>query len=79
MNEKPFEKRRAGLLAPVFAMRHSDDFGIGDTRAVKEAVDFCADNGFKMLQLLPVHETFGDHSPYNPISSRALSPAYVYL
>ncbi len=79
MTEKPFEKRRAGLLAPVFAMRHSDDLGTGDTRAVKEAVDFCADSGFKVLQLLPIHETFGDHSPYNPISSRALAPAFIYI
>lgn len=79
MNENPLEQRRAGLLVPVFAMRHRDDFGIGDTRAAREAIDFCADNGFKVLQILPIHETFGDHSPYNPISSRALSPAYIYL
>ncbi|MES2438392.1 MAG: 4-alpha-glucanotransferase [Verrucomicrobiota bacterium] len=78
-NEIPLARRRAGLLAPVFAMRHRDDFGVGDTRAVREAIDFCVANSFKVLQLLPIHETFGDHSPYNPISSRALSPAYVYL
>jgi 4-alpha-glucanotransferase len=75
----PLELRRAGLLVPVFAMRHRDDFGVGDTRAVREAIDFCAENGFSVLQMLPIHETFGDHSPYNPISSRALSPAYIYL
>lgn len=79
MTENPLEKRRAGLLAPVFAMRHVDDLGTGDTRAVRETVDFCADTGFKVLQLLPVHETFGDHSPYNPISSRALAPAFIYI
>ncbi|MEP2775351.1 MAG: 4-alpha-glucanotransferase [Luteolibacter sp.] len=79
MSEQPLEKRRAGLLAPVFAMRHADDLGTGDTRAVKEAIDFCAHSGFKVLQLLPVHETFGDHSPYNPISSRALAPAFIYI
>jgi 4-alpha-glucanotransferase len=77
--EIPLTKRRAGLLVPVFAMRHREDFGVGDTRAVREAIDFCADNSFKVLQLLPIHETFGDHSPYNPISSRALSPVYIYL
>ena len=67
------------MLAPVFAMRHADDLGTGDTRAVKEAIDFCAETGFKVLQLLPIHETFGDHSPYNPISSRALAPAFIYI
>ena len=79
MTQEPLRKRRAGLLAPVFAMRHADDFGTGDTRAVREAVEFCARNGFQVLQMLPIHETFGDHSPYNPISSRALSPAFIYL
>lgn len=77
--EVPLTKRRAGLLVPVFAMRHRNDFGIGDTRAARDAIDFCAANSFAVLQLLPIHETFGDHSPYNPISSRALSPAYVHL
>lgn len=77
--ENPLANRRAGLLVPVFAMRHRDDFGVGDTRAVREAIDFCAANLFAILQLLPIHETFGDHSPYNPISARALSPVYIHL
>ncbi len=77
--KSPLARRRAGLLVPVFAMRHRDDFGIGDTRAVREAIDFCVENSFSVLQLLPIHETFGDHSPYNPISSRALAPVYVHL
>lgn len=77
--EAPLSQRRAGMLAPVFAMRHADDLGIGDTRAVREAIDFCVKEGFQVLQILPIHETFGDHSPYNPISSRALSPSYIYL
>ncbi|HSJ04525.1 MAG TPA: 4-alpha-glucanotransferase [Verrucomicrobium sp.] len=72
-------KKLAGLLVPVFALRHQKDFGIGDTRAVKLAVDFCKENGFAVLQTLPIHETVGDHSPYNPISSRALSPALLEL
>jgi len=72
-------QRRAGLLAPVFALRHADDLGIGDVRALREAADFCAAHGFGVLQILPVHETFGDHSPYQAISSRALSPALLSL
>ncbi len=79
MTQNPFEKRRAGLLIPVFAMRHKTDLGTGDTQAVKEAIDFCVAGGFTVLQMLPVHETFGDHSPYNPISSRALSPAFIHI
>lgn len=72
-------KKLAGLLVPVFALRHANDFGIGDTRAVRAAVDFCAAHHFAVLQILPIHETVGDHSPYNPISARALSPALLSL
>jgi 4-alpha-glucanotransferase len=72
-------RKTAGLLVPVFALRHADDLGIGDTRAVKEAVDFCAERRFAVLQMLPIHETVGDHSPYNAISARALSPALLSL
>lgn len=71
--------RLAGLLVPVFALRHADDCGIGDTRAVRDAIIFCAEQKLAVLQLLPIHETVGDHSPYNPISSRALSPALLTL
>lgn len=67
------------MLAPVFAMRHDNDFGIGDTLAVREAIDFCAAHKLAVLQLLPIHETIGDHSPYNPISAHALSPALLAL
>ena len=66
-------------MIPVFALRRDDDHGIGDTRAVREAVEFCARHGFEVLQILPIHDTVGDHSPYNPISSRALSPALLTL
>ncbi len=78
-DEAPLSQRRAGLLMPVFAMRHHHDFGIGDTRAVHDAIDFCSANSFAVLQMLPIHETFGDPSPYNPISTRALSPGYIDL
>lgn len=73
------KQKAAGLLVPVFALRQAHDFGIGDTLAVREAIDFCATQGFAVLQLLPIHETVGDHSPYNPISSRALAPALLAL
>lgn len=79
MNRTFFAEKRAGLLVPVFALRRDGDFGIGDTRAVREAVDFCHAEGFSVLQTLPIHETIGDHSPYNAVSSVALSPALLEL
>lgn len=79
MNSTMLDRKRAGLLVPVYALRHAHDLGIGDTAAMKDAIDFAADYGFSVLQILPIHETFGDHSPYNPISSRAHSPALLSL
>lgn len=75
----PFPGKTAGLLCPVFALRHAQDFGIGDTLALRQAIDFCAGQHFTVLQTLPIHDTVGDHSPYNPVSSRALSPALLHL
>lgn len=75
----PFSSSAAGLLIPVFALRREDDFGIGDTLAMKGAIDFCAKHGFRVLQTLPIHDTVGDHSPYNPVSSRAFSAALLTM
>lgn len=77
---RPDPRRRStGLLVPIFALRGSHDLGIGDTGAVREMVDWCAERGIGVLQLLPVNETGDDHSPYNAISSLALDPATLEL
>lgn len=77
-NVKPTpEQKLAGVLVPVFAMRGSGDLGIGDTVAVKETIDWCAEHGFGVLQLLPINETGPDHSPYNAISALALDPTTI--
>src|SRR5579863_8630352 len=71
--------RLAGMLLPVFALRHDMDFGIGDTEAVRQAISFCAEQKMGLLQLLPINETGDDNSPYNAISSVALDPVYLTL
>jgi 4-alpha-glucanotransferase len=71
--------RLAGVLLPVFALRHENDIGIGDTQAVREAIAFCAEQKLGLLQVLPVNETGDDNSPYNAISSVALDPVYLSL
>lgn len=69
----------AGILIPTFALRRQGDLGIGDTQAVKEAIDFCARNNTAVLQLLPINETGGDNSPYNAISATALDPVLLTI
>src|SRR5205085_11875400 len=50
------EKRIAGVLAPLFGLRGDDDLGIGDVAVLREFVDWTAESGFKLIQLLPINE-----------------------
>src|ERR1700726_2829274 len=78
MNVSP-EKKIAGVLAPLFALRREDDLGIGDVAALREFIDWAAEIGFKLVQLLPINETGGDNSPYNAISAMAIEPTTLDL
>jgi 4-alpha-glucanotransferase len=73
------ERPIAGLLAPLFALRHENDLGIGDICALREFIDWAAESGFRLVQLLPINETGNDHSPYNAISSVALDPTTIEI
>src|ERR1700746_1162550 len=78
MNLSP-EKKIAGILAPLFALRGEDDLGIGDTGTLREFIDWAAEIGFKLVQLLPINETGADNSPYNAISAIAIEPTTLHL
>jgi 4-alpha-glucanotransferase len=78
MNLSP-EKKLAGILAPLFALRGDNDLGIGDTAALREFIDWAAAIGFKLVQLLPINETGSDNSPYNAISAVAIEPTTLHL
>ena len=71
------KKRAAGILVPVFALRHENDLGAGDTRALRQLMDWAAANGIGFVQLLPINETGPDNSPYNAITSVALDPVLL--
>src|SRR4029453_1794822 len=73
------EKRIAGVLVPLFALRGENDLGIGDVGALREFIDWIAAIGFKIVQLLPINETGADNSPYNAISALAIEPTTVQL
>ena len=78
MNVSP-EKKIAGVLTPLFALRREDDLGIGDVAALREFIDWAAGIGFRLVQLLPINETGGDNSPYNAISAMAIEPTTLCL
>jgi 4-alpha-glucanotransferase len=78
MNLSP-EKKIAGVLTPLFALRGEDDLGIGDVASLREFIDWIAQAGFKLVQLLPINETGADNSPYNAISAMAIEPTTLHL
>jgi 4-alpha-glucanotransferase len=71
------DKKLAGVLCPVFAIRTQNDLGVGDTEGVRQMIDWCHAHGFGVLQVLPINETSGDNSPYNAISSMAVDPTTI--
>ena len=73
------ENRIAGVLAPLFALRRDDDLGVGDLGALRQFVDWAAETGFRLVQLLPINEVGGDNSPYNAISAMAIEPTTLEL
>ena len=70
-------KKIAGILVPLFALRGRHDLGVGDTEALSEVVEWASVNGFRAVQILPINETGGDHSPYNVLSAFALDPSTI--
>jgi 4-alpha-glucanotransferase len=73
------DQKLAGVLAPLFALRGQNDQGVGDVGALREFIDWSAEQGFRVVQLLPVNETGNDNSPYNAISSVALEPTTIEI
>ena len=78
MNLSP-DKKIAGVLVPLFALRGENDPGIGDIGTLREFIDWVAEIGFKLVQLLPINETGADNSPYNAISALAIEPTTLQL
>ncbi len=76
--------RAAGVALPVFSIRTEDSCGVGDFGDLRLMVDWAAETGMRMIQVLPVCDTTSTHSwtdshPYNAISAFALHPHYIDL
>jgi len=74
----------AGTAIPVFALRSSKDFGVGEFYDLKKMVDWAEKTGQTILQLLPINDTtmtgeWMDSYPYNANSTFALHPQFINL
>lgn len=72
----------AGSAVPLFSLRSSASWGVGDFSTLKEYVDWSLKTKLKFIQLLPINDTTanrdnGDSYPYSAISSFALHPIYI--
>src|SRR5438045_1573217 len=73
------EKKLGGVLGLLFALGGENDLGIGDVGALRDFIDWIAEIGFTLVQLLPINETGTDNSPYNAISALAIEPTTLHL
>lgn len=76
--------RGAGTAIPVFSLRSGNDFGVGEFLDLRKMVDWAAETGQSILQILPVNDTtmtgtWQDSYPYNACSTYALHPQYISL
>ena len=74
----------AGTLIPVFSLRTKGSFGVGDFGDLRTMVEWVAQTGQRLLQVLPINDTTTTHTwtdsyPYSCISIFALHPQYVDL
>lgn len=78
MINEAFSKKSAGILMPLFSMRSSDDWGVGDFDSLDKWLDFFSDAGTGVVQILPINEMApGQTCPYNALSGFAADPVYI--
>ncbi|PCI36714.1 MAG: 4-alpha-glucanotransferase [Elusimicrobia bacterium] len=71
-------KRRAGVIAPLSALRGPDDCGVGDVAALDEFFPWMNEAGMSVIQLLPLSDLAPlDACPYTAISAFAMDVAYL--
>ncbi len=79
-----FRWKAAGVAVPVFSLRTENGWGIGEFTDLHALVDWAAEVGLRMVQILPVndttnHATNDDSYPYRANSVYALHPIYLNM
>ncbi|MBQ3493411.1 MAG: 4-alpha-glucanotransferase [Clostridia bacterium] len=69
-------QRQSGVLMPIFSL--PNDYGIGSFgKESYKFVDFLADAGQKIWQILPLVQTGYGNSPYSSVSSESFNPYFI--
>ena len=74
----------AGVVIPVFSLRSSKSYGVGDFGDLKALVKWVVKTKMHAIQILPINDTmmtgkWQDSYPYNSISIYAFHPLYCDL
>lgn len=74
----------AGTVIPVFSLRSSGSFGVGDLGDLRLFIDWIKKTHQRIIQVLPMNDTTNTHTwldsyPYSSISVYALHPMYIDL
>ncbi len=73
-------RKSAGFLIPLFSLRTEKSLGIGDISDLYPLIDWAADHGQSIVQLLPINDIRpGDASPYAAVSAFATNPLYINI
>ena len=73
-------RRRSGLLIPLFSCPSSTSWGIGEIGDLAAVTAWLAAAGQSVLQLLPLNEMApGQQSPYSAMSALAIDPIFIRL
>lgn len=71
-------KKHTGVLIPLFSMRSSKDWGIGDISSMSLWLDFVKNLNMDILQILPINEIQpGTSCPYTALTGFAIDPIYI--
>lgn len=68
-----------GIDLPLSAIRSKNSCGIGEFFDLLPLIDWCKEIGLDVIQLLPLNDSGRDPSPYNNLSSCAMSLIYLSL
>lgn len=80
--ESHYAPHFAGVVAPLFALRSENDFGVGDFGTLKLFIDWARSASLHLVQMLPINDTTfywdeRDSYPYNVTSVNSLHPIYL--
>ena len=72
--------RRAGICAPLFSLRSTRSWGIGEIGDIPALAVWLRAANQSVLQLLPLNELApSESSPYSPLSALAIDPQFISI